>query len=93
MKVARVLNYYKIYPIKLWKLPKWVDFKISKSFPFPKKFEENLSAQSSDQGRGMRNLEMEGGSGQEIASGLGLAPAVLLGKTRVRPQDGHQLQL
>ena len=39
----------------------------------------------------MRNLEGEGG--QEIASrGLGLAPAVLLGKTRVRgPQDGWGL--
>ena len=40
--------------------------------------------------RGMRNLEMEGGSGQEIASGLGLAPAVLLGKTRVRPQENQE---
>jgi len=39
--------------------------------------------------RGMRNLEMEG-SGQEVASGLGLAPAVLLGKTRVRPQENQE---
>ena len=83
--LRRVLNYHNLPQKKLWKLPKWVDFKISKSFPFPQKkaqkFQEDPYARIfRPQGRGMRNLEMEGGSGQEIASGLGLAPAVLLGK-------------
>ena len=98
-RAATVLNYCKInIPHKGWKFPNCVAFKISKTFPFPPKKCPKFSGRSlrpifRPQGRGMRNLEMEGGSGQEIASGLGLAPAVLLGKTRVRPQDGHQLQL
>ena len=91
-------NIYIYIPHKGLETPKVCCFQDFQNLSFPpknaRKFQEDPYARIfQPQGRGMRNLEMEGGSGQEIASGLGLAPAVLLGKTRVRPQDGHQLQL
>ena len=38
----KLLQNIYIYPIKPWKLPKCVAFKISKTFPFPQKMPENF---------------------------------------------------